>query len=205
MQAVRRSPPIAGVPSSRLGYSKWSSWWTKRSVGWFILRVSPFSPITSFIPQFLHIHLIHFVSFNFIHPCDGASGVVRRHPWYSQIFKYRGFIASHSPVSDKELRIINKYNVCPFYSTRNGSPPEFLKCYHLGRPLPLCTGWIKSRSTPCYLKNYAGIGEPEYSSKVQVRCSIFSVCIEDGCHIEIGHLESKSIFLNGKGVVWYIK
>ena len=29
-QAVRRSPPTAGVLSSRLGHSMWVSWWTKR-------------------------------------------------------------------------------------------------------------------------------------------------------------------------------
>ena len=34
-QAVRRSPPTAGVPSSRLGPSMWVSWWTKRDLGRF--------------------------------------------------------------------------------------------------------------------------------------------------------------------------
>ena len=32
-QAVRRSPPTAGVASSRLGHSMWVSWWTKWSLG----------------------------------------------------------------------------------------------------------------------------------------------------------------------------
>ena len=34
-QAVSRSPPTAGVPSSRLGHSMWVSWWTKQSLGTF--------------------------------------------------------------------------------------------------------------------------------------------------------------------------
>ena len=55
----------------------------------------PFSLAINFITPFLHTHLIHLVSFHFIHPCDGASGVVGRHPRYSKTFKYRGFIASH--------------------------------------------------------------------------------------------------------------
>ena len=34
-QAVRHSPPTAGVPSSHLGHSMWVSWWTKRGLGRF--------------------------------------------------------------------------------------------------------------------------------------------------------------------------
>ena len=34
-QAVRRSPPIAGVPSSRPGHSMWVSRWTKRDLNRF--------------------------------------------------------------------------------------------------------------------------------------------------------------------------
>ena len=60
-QAVRRSPPTAGVPSSRLGPSMWVSWWTKRGLGRFFAGFLPFSPTTNFIPPFLHTHLIHFV------------------------------------------------------------------------------------------------------------------------------------------------
>ena len=45
-QAVRRSPPTAGVPSSRLGHSLWVSWWTKRSPGRFFSGFLPFSPTT---------------------------------------------------------------------------------------------------------------------------------------------------------------
>ena len=63
-QAVRRSPPTAGVPSSRLGHSMWVSWWTKRGLGGFFTGFLPFSPTTNFIPPFLHTHLIHFVSFH---------------------------------------------------------------------------------------------------------------------------------------------
>ena len=107
-QAVRRSPPTAGVPSSRLGPSKWVSWWTKRGLGWFFTGFLPFSPTTNFIPPILHPHLIHFVSFHFIRPCDGASGVVGRHPCYSRTYNIGGFIASHPstrPCVGHELRI----------------------------------------------------------------------------------------------------
>ena len=62
-QAVRRSPPTAGVPSSRLGLSMWFSWWTKRGLGRVFTGFLPFSPTTNFIPPFLHTHLIHFVHF----------------------------------------------------------------------------------------------------------------------------------------------
>ena len=83
-QAVRRSPPTAGVPSSRLGLSMWVSWWTKRGLGKFFSGFLPFSPTTNFIPHFST--LISSISFNFISPCDGASGVVGRHPCYSRIY-----------------------------------------------------------------------------------------------------------------------
>ena len=79
-QAVRRSPPTAGVPSSRLGSSMWVSWWTKRGLGRFFSGFLPFSPTTNFIPPFYHFSSI---SFHFTSPCDGASGVVGRNPCYS--------------------------------------------------------------------------------------------------------------------------
>ena len=53
----------AVVPSSRLGPSMWVSWWKKRGLGRFFSGFLPFSPITNFIPPFLHSHFIHFVSF----------------------------------------------------------------------------------------------------------------------------------------------
>ena len=77
-QAVRSSPPTAGVPSSRLGPSIWVSWWTKWGLGRFFTGFLPVSPTTNFIPPFLHTHPFHF-----IRPCDGASGVVGWHPCYS--------------------------------------------------------------------------------------------------------------------------
>ena len=73
-QAVRRSPPTAGVLSSRLGHSMWVSWWTKRGISRFPL------------PQISFHHfsiLISSTSFHFISPFDGASGVVGRHPCHS--------------------------------------------------------------------------------------------------------------------------
>ena len=98
VQAVRRSPPTAGVPSLRLGDSMWVLWWTNFSQG--------FSHFP--LPQISFHHfstLISSISFHFISPCDRASGVVGRHPCYS-----RGFIASHPsarPCVGHELRIFN--------------------------------------------------------------------------------------------------
>ena len=79
-----RSPPTSGVPSSRLGPSMWVSWWTKRGLGRFFTGFSRFP-----IPQISFHHfstLISSISFHFICPCDGASGVVGRHPCYSQTY-----------------------------------------------------------------------------------------------------------------------
>ena len=61
-QAVRRSPPTAEVPSSRLGPSMWVLWWTIRGLGRFFSGFLPFSPTTNSIPPFLHSHLIRFIS-----------------------------------------------------------------------------------------------------------------------------------------------
>ena len=105
-QAVSRSPPIAGFPSSRLGHFMWVSWWTKRGLGRFFSGFLPFSPTTNSIPPFLHTHLIHFVSF---HPplwwCDRRG---RPAPLLFTDLHYRGFIASHPstrPCVGHELRI----------------------------------------------------------------------------------------------------
>ena len=46
-QAVRRSPPTAGVRSSRLDPSMRVSWWTKRGLGRFFTGFLPFSPTTN--------------------------------------------------------------------------------------------------------------------------------------------------------------
>ena len=46
-QAARRSPPTAGVPSSRLGPSMWISLWTKRGLGRFFTGFLQFSPTTN--------------------------------------------------------------------------------------------------------------------------------------------------------------
>ena len=83
-QAVKRSPSTAGVSSSRLGPSMWISWWTKLDLGRFFTGFLPFSPTTNFIPPFLQ--LISSISIHFIRPCDGASGVVVRHPCYSRTY-----------------------------------------------------------------------------------------------------------------------
>ena len=53
-------------------------WWTKRSLGLFFSGILLFSPVTNFSP-FLLTPLIHFLS-----SCNSVSGVVCRHPCYSQ-------------------------------------------------------------------------------------------------------------------------
>ena len=84
VQAVRLSPPTAGVPSSRLGHSMWVSWWTKLGLGRFFSGFLSFS-----LPQISFHHfstLVSSISFHFISPCDGASGLVGRHPCYSRTY-----------------------------------------------------------------------------------------------------------------------
>ena len=61
-----------------------------RNVDWVgFLWVSLGFPTKNFIPTFLHTHLIHFASFKFISPCDDATGMVGRHPYYSLTFNIR--------------------------------------------------------------------------------------------------------------------
>ena len=62
-QAVRRSPPTAGVPSSRLGPSMWVSWWTKRGLGRFFSGFSrfPYHKFHSTISA-LSFHPFRFIS-----------------------------------------------------------------------------------------------------------------------------------------------
>ena len=61
-QAVRRSPPTAGLPSSRHGHSMWVSWWTKRGLGRFFFWVSPVFPYPKFHPT-ISPHSSHPFSF----------------------------------------------------------------------------------------------------------------------------------------------
>ena len=61
---------------------------------------------TNFISRYIHTHIIHFVSFNFINFCTGATEVDDRHPSYS--VNFRSFIAAHPstrPCVGHELRI----------------------------------------------------------------------------------------------------
>ena len=109
-QAVRRSPPTAGVPSSRLGSSMRVSWWTKRGLGRFLSGFLPFSPTTNFIPPFLHTHFIHFVWFQ--QPLWWCVRRGRPAPLLFTDLQYRGFIASHPstrPCVGHELRIFFIY------------------------------------------------------------------------------------------------
>ena len=63
------------------------------------------------LPQISFHHfstLISSISFHFISPCDGASGVVGRHPCYSQTYNLGAsshLIPRPNLVLDKELRI----------------------------------------------------------------------------------------------------
>ena len=67
------------------------------------------------LPQISFHHfstLISSITFHFISPCDGALGVVGRHPSDSRTYIYRGFIASHPstrPCVGYELRILSYY------------------------------------------------------------------------------------------------
>ena len=75
----------AGISISRFGHSMWFH--GGRNGIWVgFLRISPVYPTKNFIPPLLHTHAIHFVSFHFFSPCNGATGVVGRHRCYSQIF-----------------------------------------------------------------------------------------------------------------------
>ena len=85
-------------------YSMWVSWWTKQGLASFSKAFLPFSSTTNFIPQFLHAHLIHFVSFNFISPCDCATGVVGRHSCCSltlNIVSSSHITPRYGPMSDR--------------------------------------------------------------------------------------------------------
>ena len=82
-QAVRRSPPTAGVPSSRLGHSMWVPWWTKRGLGRVFSGFLPFSPTTNFIPPFLHTHPFRFIS---------SALVMVRQAWSADT------LATHGPI-----------------------------------------------------------------------------------------------------------
>ena len=82
-QAVRRSPPTAGVPSARLGPSIWVSWWTKRGLGRFFTGFLTFSPTTNFILPFPHTHPFRFIS---------SALVMMRQAWSA------GTLATHGPI-----------------------------------------------------------------------------------------------------------
>ena len=84
-QAVRRSPPTAGVPSSGLGPSMWVLWWTKRGLGRFSRGFSRFP-----IPQISFHHFSTLISpiFRFI----SYALVMVRQAWSA------GTLATHGPV-----------------------------------------------------------------------------------------------------------
>ena len=83
-QAVRCSPPTAGVPSSRLGPSMWVSWWTKRGLGGFFSGFFPVFPYHKFHST-ISPHSSH--PFRFISPAL----VMVRQAWLA------GTLAIHGP------------------------------------------------------------------------------------------------------------
>ena len=105
-QAVSRSPPTAGVPSSRLGHSMWVSWWTKRGLGRFF-TVSPVFPYHKFHSTIFSTPISSiFVSFH--PPLWWCVRRGRPAPLLFTDLHYRGFIASHPstrPCVGHELRI----------------------------------------------------------------------------------------------------
>ena len=106
-QAVRRSPPTAGVPSSHLGHSMWVSWWMKRGLCRFFsgfLLFFPYHKFHSTISPYSS-HPFRFIS---------SALVMVRQAWSAGTLAthgpimYRGFIASHPltwPCVGHELRI----------------------------------------------------------------------------------------------------
>ena len=63
-QLASRLPHTTGFTNSRLGHPILLSLWTKLNLTTFSSDFLPFAPITNFIPEFLHAHQIHFVSFH---------------------------------------------------------------------------------------------------------------------------------------------
>ena len=93
--------------------------WSDGRVGEWGSAHSPTLPTSLYLPHrnFTYViwraardsYLLIFVSFHYICPCDGATGVVGRHPCYWKTFKKRGFIASHPSIRFcvwHELRIL---------------------------------------------------------------------------------------------------
>ena len=110
VQAVRRSPPTTGVPSLHLGppcgfRGGRNGVWVGFSRGFFRFP----------LPQISFHHfstLTSFISFHFISPCDGASGMVGRHPCYSRTYNLGA--SSTRPCVGHELRIfIYLFNYYP--------------------------------------------------------------------------------------------
>ena len=134
-KVVSHSLPTAGVPSSHSSHSMWFSWWVNQSLGSGLL---PFSFATNSISPFLHTHLIHFVLYHFICPCDGASGLVSRRPCYSQTTKYRGSITSHSLIRSYVRQELRNNIICLYiYSTYE----NFIYCIIRYRPAK-AMAWI---------------------------------------------------------------
>ena len=102
-QAVRRSPPTAGVPSSGLGPSMWVSWWTVRGLGSFSRGFSRFP-----LPQISFHHFSTLISsISFI----SSALVMVRQAWSAGTFATHGSIISGlhristRPCVGHELRI----------------------------------------------------------------------------------------------------
>ena len=97
-EAVKRTPPQLWG----LEFAPWSSIVgfvvDQTESGYVFLTISPVFLCHKFHSTFIHTHLIHY-----IRSCDGASGVVGRHPYYSQTFNLGAsshLIPRPGPVSD---------------------------------------------------------------------------------------------------------
>ena len=111
-QMVRRSPPVAGVQSSRLGHSMWVSWMTKRGLGRFssgFLQFCPTSKFNSTISPHSS-HPFHFIS----SPLWWCDRRCRPAPMLFTDLQYKGFTASYPsirPSVGHELRMLRNFQL----------------------------------------------------------------------------------------------
>ena len=122
----------------------WVSWWTKRGLGRFSSGFLHFSHTTNFIPPFLHTHLIHFVTFYFIRPCDGGSRRGQPTPLLFtdlQGLHYISFLdpALYRTQVDEGLIYFNYHFIrpCDCASGVVGRHPCYSRTYNIGASLHL--------------------------------------------------------------------
>ena len=118
-----------------------------------IIISSYFYLITNFIPPFLLTHLFHLVSFHFIHPCDGATGVVSWHPCYSLTFSIG--VSSHLIPWSSLIKIMMNIIISSYFFLITNFIPPFLLThlfhlvsFHFIHPCYGATGMVSWH--PCY-------------------------------------------------------